>query len=47
MKWNVFAVKDGVEDLYISFETEEAAKAWVENYNTNRQRPREFVIRQD
>ena len=42
----VYLVKNGVEEKMLTFDDESAAKAWVENYNVNSQRPKTFVIKQ-
>jgi hypothetical protein len=44
-KCDVFLVKNGDEEKMVSFDTVIAAKQWIENYNTNSQRAKTFVIK--
>lgn len=45
MKFEIVEVKDGKENIFMTLDDEQRAKDWVENYNINSRRPRNFVIR--
>ena len=46
-KWTIFEVKsDGSEEKWVECESEKQATDWVQNYNDNRQRPRNFIVKQ-
>jgi len=45
MKFEIVEVKDDKENVFMTLDDEQRAKDWVENYNINSRRPRNFVIR--
>lgn len=45
MKFQIVEIKDDKENIFMTLDDEQRAKDWIENYNTNSRRPRNFVIR--